>query len=154
MSFQDVKYDSRKCKWCGTEFIPTSRKNVFCCRKCMKKWHYEDVRKIKTAEKPKSNTEQIADIAKGHGMSIGNMRQCCTQGGEGMVEINVGDVICIMAESRTELGNGTHYKVKPINFKVLEVYEHHVLCQNLETGIRESFTWLELKKNIVKGEKE
>lgn len=66
------------------------------------------------------------------------------------MEIEAGAVIRIMAESRTELGNGTHYKVKPTDFKVLEVYEHHVLCESMETGIKECFTWWWLKQNMVK----
>ena len=68
--------------------------------------------------------------------------------------IKEGSVIRIMAESRNELGNGTHYKVRPTDFKVLGVYKHHVLCQNLETGIRESFTWWELKQNMAKAKEE
>ena len=66
-----------------------------------------------------------------------------------MKRIKAGDVLSISAESRAELGNGNNCKIRPVKFRVLEVYEHHVLCQNIETGIKESFTWWELKQNLV-----
>ena len=61
-----------KCKWCGKEFVPTSYRNVFCCRTCMTEHNIEE-KKSKRHTK-QTNAERIRDIAqeaKAHGMSYG-----------------------------------------------------------------------------------
>lgn len=69
-----------------------------------------------------------------------------------MNRIKVGDVIRINAQTADETSRNHHGK-KPIKFRVLGVYEHHVLVQNTQNGIKESFTWWDLWKNAVIGEK-
>lgn len=68
-----------------------------------------------------------------------------------MDEIKIGDEITVNCVKRTGTGKCDHYGIEPQKFKVLEVYEHIVLCQNVKTGVKESFTWWGLKRSIVKG---
>ena len=82
----------------------------------------------------------------------GNMWPLYFQRGEEMAGIKVGDVITVKCERKTDFGKSDHYRIEPHKFKVLEVYEHHVLCQNIQNGIKESFTWQEIRKNMEKGE--
>lgn len=77
MSFKDVMHKPVNCKWCGKEFVPTSCKNIFCCKQCHQKWK-NDVshkkKKQKPKEKKKSNHELIVDVdkeAKANGMTYG-----------------------------------------------------------------------------------
>ena len=70
-----------------------------------------------------------------------------------MERIKVGDVIRVMTYDRSSLGHGNGYKLVPYKFKVVKLYKHFALCKSIKSGVKECFSWWDLKQNIVKGEK-
>lgn len=75
MGWSDVKRDPINCKWCGKKFVPSCKRNVFCCVKCSHR-DSESRRKIEQERirSQKTNQELIVDVAKeakARGLSYG-----------------------------------------------------------------------------------
>lgn len=68
-----------------------------------------------------------------------------------MKEIKPGDVISVVVENRDEYGKNNHYTRKPHRYVVVELYKYYVLCKRVGTGIKECFTWWDIRTNMVKG---
>ena len=83
MGWNEKKYEPRKCKVCGKEFIPNTHHNVYCSQMCAYEHSKENQkssrlianRKAKEHEvRIRNNQEKIVNIAKeakAHGMSYG-----------------------------------------------------------------------------------
>ena len=63
--------------------------------------------------------------------------------------VKVGDIISMVVTSKTDMGKGNHYRKEVARLEVIDIYKHHVLCKYIASGIRECFTWWDLKQNFV-----
>lgn len=70
-----------------------------------------------------------------------------------MKEIRPGDVISVVVEEKDGFGRAQHYRRKPFKYVVVKLYKHYVLCKRVGTGIKECFTWWDIRTNMVKGGK-
>ena len=67
-----------------------------------------------------------------------------------MQDLKLGDVIQVIVEEKNSFGKTEHYSRKPFKYVVVELYKHFALCKRIGSGVKECFTWWDLRTNMVK----